>query len=355
MGAAKRHKIALYSPYLDILGGGERFILTIAEYLSLHNDVFIYWNSDSFINLALKKLGIDLSRVKIIKKPLTSLDFAKKNLFLDHFFYMTDGSLFFSSSKKNYLIIQSPAHIPKDSINNRLKLMSYNRIICYSKFVGQYIKKYIKRQSLIIPPPVLTDLFKEKDKKNIILSVGRFFPWLHNKKQEVLITAFKKLVDNHNLIGWQLVLIGSVDKGGEAYFNKIKKQSQGYPISILTQINAKQLAKYYGKAKIYWHAAGYGEDLKKYPQRAEHFGISTVESMASSCVPIVFNGGGQKEIIVDGQNGFLWKSIADLLHKTLAIINDESLRKKIIHQAKNDSFKYSKDEFIKKINQVITS
>lgn len=345
MGNAKKSKTAIISPYLDILGGGERFILTIAEYLSTYEKVVISWEDKSIIEKSKQKLGIDLSRTDVTIPP---------NFFnFDKLFYTTDGSLFIAPCRRSYLIIQSPLHIPKKSITNIIKLSSFKNIICYSEFMKSIINKQLNKNAVVIPPPVLTDQFKAAKKENIIISVGRFFPWLHSKKQDVLVKAFAKLLNFPEFKNWKLVLIGSVDKGGDNYYQEIVKEAKGLPVEIITNASFSVVKDYYAKAKIYWHATGYGEDLDKYPERSEHFGITTVEGMSAGCVPIVFNGGGQKEIVVPGKSGYLWNSINELISKTRQVSLNQTDLISLAKQAVNDSKKYSKEEFITKIENLI--
>lgn len=352
MGNAKK-KIAIISPYLDILGGGERFLLTIAEYFSKKADVTLFWNNKKITADSKSKLGIDLSLVNIESIPHDFLSLSQKLIYFNDLFYMTDGSLFFSFCRNNYLIIQSPAHIPKKNILNSLKLSRFTKIICYSDFVKTYIKSRLNREAMVISPPITTNKFKPTPKESLIISVGRFFPWLHSKKQEVLVDAFKKLYKFSELRNWKLLLIGSVDKGAEVYFKKIQHEAVGYPISIIQNANLNQLTNYYGKAKIYWHAAGYGENLEKNPQNFEHFGITTIESMSAGCVPLVFNGGGQKEIVRENENGFLWNTVEELVNKTKMIVNNDKQLTELSKQAKNDSLNYSLEIFIKKIDKLV--
>jgi glycosyltransferase involved in cell wall biosynthesis len=265
---------------------------------------------------------------------------------------MTDGSLFFSPTPKSYLIIQSPVHIPENSSMNQVKLKRFKVIFCYSNFVREFIKSRLNYDALVIAPPVLTDVFKPLRKENIIISVGRFFPWLHSKKQEILIEGFKRLLSLDEFKKWRLVLIGSVDRGAERFFKEIKDKARGLPIEIISNASNKLLAEFYGKAKIYWHATGFGEDLSSYPERAEHFGISTVEAMAAGCVPVVFNGGGQREIVKEGRNGYLWETIPDLIKKT-KLAKNPAVFNNLARRAREDSKKYSKEEFIKKIEKLV--
>ena len=99
------------------------------------------------------------------------------------------------------------------------------------------------------------------------------------------------------------------------------------------------------KARIYWHAAGFDEDLKTHPERAEHFGLTTLEAMAASCVPFAFAGGGQKDIITDGYNGFLWNSKEILAEKTHELLSNNTLYKKIAKNALKSVKLYSIEKF----------
>ena len=71
------------------------------------------------------------------------------------------------------------------------------------------------------------------------------------------------------------------------------------------KIFLKDILNEYKLAKIYWHASGFGEDLETHPEKAEHFGITTVEAMINGLVPIVIDAGGQKEIVVQDRWVFM--------------------------------------------------
>jgi glycosyltransferase involved in cell wall biosynthesis len=134
----------------------------------------------------------------------------------------------------------------------------------------------------------------------------------------------------------------------ELYENK-----EGYPIEFLINKSNDELWEIYSKAKIYWHASGFGEDLVKHPEFAEHFGISTVEAMGAGAVPVVINAGGQKEIVTEKINGLLWESLDELEEKTLSLINNKDLLMKLSKKAKERAKDFNDDNFSKKINQII--
>lgn len=355
-----RPKVGILSPYLNILGGGERYILTFATVLSKKYDVYLYADKDigemSSQRFSLPLTGIHFSNVDSIYK--SNLFKRYKDLRpYELFFYMTDGSLFFSGARRNFLIIQSPLQVPNLSMLNRLKLANW-QIICYSKFMediirqrlGKSVKIYALAPGINIPRNELN----EEKKENIILSVGRFFPFPHDKKHDMLIDAFKTYYDKY-FQGWKLIIAGGLtEEGGREILNKLQSQSKGLPVEIYTNLSADNLTKLYSRAKIYWHAAGFGEDLHEYPEKAEHFGIAPLEAMANGVIPFVYYGGGLKDIIREGQGGYLWSTQEELVKKTSNLINDGRL---LNRQRITASFKakdYSSGRFYEKLEKIIS-
>ncbi len=236
-------------------------------------------------------------------------------------------------------------------------LETYNKIIAISKYSRDWIKKFWNKESIILFPPVDVESFKAGKKEKIILSVGRFFPEHHNKKQLELAQIFIELYLKHPdvLSDYSLYLAGGVENkpGHLEYVEKIKEISQKFPVKILTNIEWKELVELFSRAFIFWHASGMGEDEKKHPEKFEHFGITTVEAMASGCIPIVINKGGQTEIIENGKNGFLFETWDELKDVTLKVcsgsIDIEILRQHSIHSSR----KFSSLNFEKELLQII--
>lgn len=353
----KKYKIGIYSPYLEVFGGGERYIFSLASLLSSHNEVFIF--ADKAITDKTKNLlNIDLNRVHFLPiSQFCAQNFLSKYIFLnkfDIFFYMTDGSLFFSATRKNFLVIQSPAHIPSADFLNKLKLVNW-RILCYSQFMHKIIYKKIGKKADILSPCIAEDKIKstQTKKENIILTVGRFFLYPHSKKHEIMLKFFIKNYRKY-FAGWKLVITGGLtEEGGRELIEKLKVESVGYPVDILVNPSFNDLQMLYQKAKIYWHATGFGEDLEEFPERAEHFGITTIEAMAKGAVPVVFKGGGQKEIVSNGVNGFLWDSEKDLIDKTYKLISDKELWQDYSNKAREKATFYSCQKFYAKLEKII--
>ncbi len=195
-----------------------------------------------------------------------------------------------------------------------------------------------------------------QQKEKHILHVGRFrvgnLPTDDYKKQGFMVETFKKMIDA-GLKDWKFNLAASVRKEDEEQFDLLRKAAKGYPIVFHVNKTNKELFSLYNAAMIYWHASGYGEDLEKHPELAEHFGISTVEAMGAGAVPVVINCGGQKEIVTDGENGLLWNTQEELMQQTKRLIHDEKMVQTLSHKAMIRAKDFSIDKFCEAANNLI--
>lgn len=355
----KKLQVAIFSPYLGIFGGGERYLLSIASALSKKADVFIYSDKD-IAQKALSIFGISLKGVHFLPESfIRSQNILKRFISFrkyDLFFYMTDGSLFFSAAQQNFLIIQSPLHIPKLTLVNSLKLSNWH-ILCYSQYMKNIIEKKLGtaiKISILSPCIDLSiNRYEPEQKENIILSVGRFFQHPHDKKHDMLIDLFKAHYKNL-FSGWRLIIAGGLtEEGGKSILADLEEKSKGLPVEILVNLPSAKLVELYQKAKIYWHAAGFGEDLNLYPERAEHFGIAPLEAMMSNVVPLLYNAGGLRDI-VGGQDDYLWNTREELTEKTVRLIQNDKLLSRLSEEAHEKALFFSCDKFYEKIDKVIS-
>lgn len=348
----KIKKAGFFDPYLDTIGGGERYTLTLAEYLSKEGwEVDLLWDKPKLKEKLETRLNLNLNRVNFL--PITKNLFERWRMFrnYDLFFLLSDGSIPLLFSQKNILHFQVPFHdVGGNSWWNQIKLKKIQHVVCNSEFTKKFIDKEYGVTSQVVYPPVDIEKFKPEKKENIILSVGRFSQLLQAKRQDILIDVFKKMVDE-GLYGWRLILAGGTDIGGKEYFNQLKWQAKSYPIEFFENPEFETIQKLYGRAKIFWSASGFGINEEKEPEKVEHFGITTVEAMASGCVPLLVGKGGTKEIIEEGKTGFFWEEEEELVKKTQDLIIHP--KKILAEDVVKSSQRFSKKQFCQKFDGLI--
>lgn len=357
-------KIGLYSPYMHILGGGEKYLLTIAEVLSYDHEVevIVNYSKDDIENERAKIhrrfADLDLHKVHMMHGPFGHGTWKERSEFTksyDIFFYVTDGSFFWSSAKKNVVIIQSPDTLDLSKFVDRIKLSRWKIKLCYSHYVQHWLDYKFGFEAKVLSPAIDPGAFIMGKKENVIIAVSRFSKNPHDKKHLRMIRAFKDLIDEGKLKDWKFIVMGGLSdhKEEHEYYHQVQQESKGYPVEVIANSGFDTLIENYAKAKIFWHATGFEDDLQKRPEKAEHFGITTVEAMASGAVPVVVNAGAQPETVWDGHNGYTWDNIDELKQKTMILANDEAHRERMAIVARKKSFDFDKKTFRKKLYEVL--
>jgi glycosyltransferase involved in cell wall biosynthesis len=368
----KFHKVAVYDPYLDTLGGGERYTLTAAESLQEVSEVVhLFWSGNtSILPKAASRFNLDLSRVRLVPdifrsssipsghasaklSPLSKVKtFASRLSTLKNYdliFYVSDGSLPFLTAKKNLIHFQVPFH-PHFSLPqlllNRLKSFNYQPLICNSVFTSDVIRSSYHLQTSILYPPVdIASYSQVSAKYPYILSVGRFDNILNAKKQDVLIDAFRLLTKQSPASNYRLILAGGTLDENNSYLIRLRQLAVGLPVEFVVNPDFPSLRDLYLRASVYWHGAGFGVDDISHPELVEHFGITPVEAMAARCLVFVPRKGGLKEIVIDGENGFFWDDPSALAAKTAVVLRDLSAYNQIISNGVSTASKFSKENF----------
>jgi glycosyltransferase involved in cell wall biosynthesis len=347
-------RAGVYSPYWDTLGGGEKYVAAlVAVLLDRQYRVDIWWDDSELPDKIEKRFGFDITRARVDKEVMRDVldgHIVKKKQAMEPYdviFWVSDGSLPMLFGKKNILHFQVPFHdIGGKTWWNFLKRKMYQHIVCNSKFTKKVIDTEYGMGSEVLYPPAT--MIEPAPKEQLILSVGRFDNLLHSKRQDALIAAFKQL----DIRGWRLVLAGGV-LYGEDYVDELRKQADGYEVEIVTNPSWEQLSALYAKAAVFWHAAGYELQINKEPEKAEHFGIATVEAMSAGAVPLVFNAGGQPEIVEQHNNGILWTSLDELVTETSNLVHDNKKLRHLAQAARVRSEQFSGEAFARHVKKLI--
>lgn len=203
----------------------------------------------------------------------------------------------------------------------------YDLLLAISEFTRKWISRRWNQPSEVLTPPVDVATFTApppSEKSRVILSVGRFFHGSHNKKHLEMLKVFRGMHDRGEIPeGWEYHLAGNLHRGRLAdleYFAEVERLAEGYPVKLLIDLELAQLVEEYRRASIFWHAAGWGESERSWPEKLEHFGMTTCEAMSSGCIPVVIAKAGQLEIVAHGENGYLFTRADELAAITWRLI-----------------------------------
>lgn len=331
-------KAAIYNPYWDTMGGGERYCLGVANaFAKAGYKIDIQWRDKNLLQVAEKRFGVKI-QARVVPDIMRGDGY-------DACFWVSDGSIPTLRSRNNILHFQVPfRNVNGKTLMNKMKFFRIKHVICNSNFTKSFIDNEFGVSSLVIYPPVSVSNFRPKRKINKIVYIGRFSRLVQRKGQDVLIDTFKKFV-KRGYRDWELILAGGAEVGGDGFVDELREQSKGFPIRIMISPSFSQIRELLGEAKMFWSASGYGVDEKTSPEKVEHFGITVVEAMAAKAVPFVINKGGHKEIVRHGRSGFLWNTKAELLEWSLGYLGDHAAQQAVSKMSQESSGKFSDTEF----------
>ncbi len=200
--------------------------------------------------------------------------------------------------------------------------------IANSKTVKNRIRKYYKRDAVVIYPPVDTDKFKISDKQgDYFLIGGRLAPY---KRVDLVIKAF-------NVLGLPLKIFGSgVDS------NRLRKLAgNNENIEFLGRVDRDELAGLYGGCQAFIN-----------PQE-EDFGITTIEAMACGRPVIAFRKGGATETVIEGKTGVFFdmqtpEALVDAVNRFRELNFDASAIRAHAEKFSTERFKRELKDFIEK-------
>lgn len=362
----RKPRLAFYDHALQFIGGGQKYGATIAEAIQNNYDCTFITNKPITVNeledwydLNLSKCDLKVVDLDINKKDNkinpTKAEFSNDNPFAPVEDEILNYDLLVNVNMVpavNALALQNIfiCHFPDSLKQNHFYVKNYDQLIANSKYTKKWIeKRWELDPDEIVYPPVDMKYKGEVKKENIILSVARFEE-TGSKKQKELVKIFEKLKPQ----GWKLVLAGGSMKNNR-YLKRLKEmiKRRNLNVEVRENIANSDLKKLYAQSKIFWHACGLGVNEKKYPNLIEHFGMTTVEAMQNSCVPVVINGGGQREIVDHGKNGFKFKNEGQLVKFTKKLIDSDDLRANLSKAAQKSSKKFEKQNFQKQFSKII--
>jgi len=335
-------KIICLSSYWPAVGGGEAHYGKLCEILSVKNEVELIYNGCDFISENEKKFNLDLSRCK--KTKLEQGKFSEYSKNADLFISYNHHIEVFPRGARNILFCT----IPFFKYPN---MSAYNSIIANSNFTADFLRTKFSNVEVLCPH-IDKEYTNCKNKKNLILTVGRFNQDLHCKKQYELVREFKNAsIDFREFMDWKFAVAGVAKFNSEiALYNKCKELAKhNQRIEVLENISFEEIIKLNSEAKLYWHGTGYGEVA---PKKMEHFGMAVVNAMASGCVPLVVNRGEPQNLV--GYADQIWSDWDDLINKTRWWISHPVELTRRASEMIAKSRKYSEEAFVSSVKRIFS-
>ena len=170
----------------------------------------------------------------------------------------------------------------------RRQVSRIGMVLAISKFSKAYLDMEWKHPSVLVYPAC--NMVDSGQKRDLVVTVARAIP-------EKRLELFWKLARQRPQ--YEFLMLITQDQRFRKYAIDLSQQA---PENGKTVLDAPKetYQEILGEARVYIHL-----------MEREHFGITIVEAMSASCVPIVHDSGGPQEIVEDG-TGFRWRNIDDV-------------------------------------------
>ncbi|WP_376791945.1 glycosyltransferase [Thermoflexus sp.] len=163
---------------------------------------------------------------------------------------------------------------------DRIAADRVDAFIAISREVAYRIRKFYRRPSIILHPPVDVERFQPASRtEDYFLIVSRLIPY---KRIDLAIEAFNRLK-------LPLVIVG------DGRDRKRLERMAGPTIRFLGRIPAEQLPDLYARCRAFVFPG------------AEDFGIAPVEAMAAGRPVIAFAAGGALDTVIEGITGVFFR------------------------------------------------
>jgi glycosyltransferase involved in cell wall biosynthesis len=365
----RRPRLGVYDHAFHLIGGAQKYGLTLTAALRERFDITLIANKEIRLEDFRDWYGLDLSgcAVKIIRIPFYE---GKGAAFLDPALVTTkvenpfhpvsresgDYDFFVNNSMNEMVFPLSNVsvlvcHFPERRPQSYFYADRYSHVVYNSRYTAAWVERMwkIKPHQHIYPPVDLDGGGSAVPKQKIILSVARFEPE-GTKRQREMIEAFLKLNRLYPEIveDWKFILVGGSEPKNR-YLDGLARLVNGSPrknVDLKVNIPAAELRALYRQASIFWHLCGLVHD---HPSEVEHFGMTTVEAMENRAVPVVYDGGGLREIVDHGVDGFRVRTTGQLLDYSIRLFRSAELIRKLGEAARAKARDFSRARFEERV------
>lgn len=350
----------------EIIGGREKHVEGLARELGKNHEVIVFTGSESnkikkeerenysiyWIPMWVLNLGGE-QRYRILPKFWSLLKNEKLDLIHAHEYrhFTTSMAAIYSKLNKIPLILTVHGYILNRFYLKLLKnlydrslglgtILTAKKIICISKTQEEEIRdifnfKGIKEKVVTIPNGICLEEIKElkKESGRAVFGLGRL---IRRKGFHLLVEAAKDINGK--------VIIAGPDYGERENLEKqIRKNNLMDKVTLLSEVSGKEKVSLFANSGVF-----------VIPSLYEGLPTTLLEAMAYGKPVVCSDLPGIREVIKNGENGFLIKpgAVKELADKINLLLNDSKLRKKIGRNNKQKVKEYSWKEIAKKIEEV---
>ena len=358
-------------------GGAERLVLTIAEECKQRPGIdmcIVSLSNDNHYTAISKHLFVKVIPAKVIPsitgKTITILDELdsfigeyKPDVIHSHLFeseIVTRWKLFpgvkYISHCHDNMKQLAPFQFSKCSkqqltniYEKRILFNQYkkcnNTFISISKHTSDFFEKVLpkslQKRIYLLPNAIDFNKFNKQtidrhESKTIkLINVGLIVP---KKNQQFLIKVVEGLILKRYSV--TLTLLGD---GYESEAIKKEIQKAGLTEIISMPGNVDNVEDYLAQSTIYVHSALY-----------EPFGLVLLEAMAASLPVVCLDGGGNRDIIENGKNGFIIKdqNVDEFVERILELHNNQNLYTEISSYAQQYAKQYDIKLYVDKLLEI---
>jgi glycosyltransferase involved in cell wall biosynthesis len=366
----RRPRLALYDHALHLVGGGQKYGCLVAAALRERCDVTLLANRQISLQELEGWYGAILSgvEVEVVELPRINGERAQPDPALvasgmpNPFEPVSVASgrfdLFVNNSMNERVrprsnIAAAVCHFPERRPAGEFYMGSYKPLIYNSEYTAEWIRHRwgLQPNRRLFPPVEGGPPAATADRQPVILSVARF-ERAGSKRQLEMARAFARMRSHFPrlLADWRLVLAGGVEEGGNDYLRRVEQIAGEEPsVELRTNISAADLIELYRTASIFWHLCGAGA---RDPGLREHFGMTVAEAMRYGLVPVVFDGGGMREIVEQGATGYRIANSAGLLERTLELVAHGELRQRLGAAGAESARRFGLERFAGEVREI---
>jgi glycosyltransferase involved in cell wall biosynthesis len=230
-------------------------------------------------------------------------------------------------------------------------LKNADGVIVLTEDMKREIQKICNREVFVIPNGIDLEKFENLSKEDlrskleitngkIIVFVGGLRPV---KGVGYLIEAMKTIIDKNK--NTRLFIVGDgVER--QDLENLVKKLDLQKCVNFIGKVSNEEVPEYI-----------VASDVFVLPSLSEGFPVTVVEAMASELPIVATNIRGLREIIKDGENGFLVepKNPEQIAEKVLLLLEDDELRARISRNNKEKAKQYSWENIVERLEEIYQS